>query len=314
MPVQEGLDILSARITEASGGRLVWKSNPAGSICPATEEWKAVHTGVLDFCGGGGSYMNAEVHFGTMISQRVAGIPPMPHYIWMDTVGSDLINDWYVKMGFDMFDIKGAGFHGPPEIFAHTNKELKVTGDLKGLKMRCSGDGGAVLARMGVGSVFMPLGEIFESMQRGVIDAYECSSPRFDWTMGLNEAGKYVYLSPIRAPTEVYQLLVKTSKFQALPDDLKVIIEDCGRSEALRYHSNLVAGDAEALQNFIDYGNIVQKLPGEIEEAFRIEANAYMAEQAATYPEAKSVLESQMAFAKMYNDLYGLPDWAKPRD
>jgi TRAP-type mannitol/chloroaromatic compound transport system substrate-binding protein len=314
MPVTASLERLASRIEEASQGRMVWKAEPAGAVCPATEEWKAVHTGVLDACAGGGSYMHAEIHFGTLISQRVGGIPPLPHHIWMISEGSDLINRWYVDLGFDMLDIKGAGCPGPPEIFAHLDKELKTAADLDGLKMRCSGDGGAVLARMGVGSVFMPLGEIFESMKRGVIDAYECSSPRFDWEMGLNEVGKYVYLSPIRAPTEVYQLLVKRSKFEALPDDLKVIIEDCGRSEAFLYHSILTSGDAEALQNFTDYGNILGPLPKAIVDAFLVEADAYYDELAQEYPETKAVLDSQRAFAKNWNSLYGLPDWAIPRD
>jgi TRAP-type mannitol/chloroaromatic compound transport system substrate-binding protein len=313
MPVTVGLERVAAKIEEASQGRMVWKVNPAGAVCPATEEWKAVHTGVLDVGAGGGSYMHAEIHFGTLISQRVGGIPPLPHLIWMDTVGSDLINKWYVDLGYDMYDVKGAGFHGPPEIFAHLDRELKTAADLDGLKMRCSGDGGAVLARMGVGSVFMPLGEIFESMKRGVIDAYECSSPRFDWEMGLNEVGKYVYLSPVRAPTEVYQLLVKRSKFEALPDDLKVIIEDCGRSEAIRYHTMLTSGDADALQKFRDYGNIVGPLPEGIVEAFTKEADAYYDELAAEYPETKEVLDSQRAFARNWDSLYGLPSWAKPR-
>jgi TRAP-type mannitol/chloroaromatic compound transport system substrate-binding protein len=293
---------------------MVWKVNPAGAVCPGSEEWKAVHTGVLDVGAGGGSYMTAEVHFGTMISQRVGGIPPLPHQIWLESMGSDLINRWYVDLGYDMLDIKGAGMPGPPEIFIHLEKELTGPEDLDGLKMRCSGDGGKVLSRLGVGSVFMPLGEIFESMKRGVIDAFECSSPRFDWQMGLNEVGKYIYLSPIRAPTEVYQLLVNRTRFEALPDDLKVIIEDCGKAEAYRYHGILSSGDAEALQNFRDYGNIVDKLPRSIEEAFVREADAYMDEMAAEYPEAKEVLESQRAFAKNWYDLYGLPAWATPRD
>jgi len=314
MPVTVGLERLASRIEAASDGRMVWKVEPAGAVCPATEEWKAVHTGVLDVGAGGGAYMTAEIHFGTMMAQRVGGIPPLPHLIWLDTFGDDLVNRWYVDLGYDIMHVKGAGFGGPPEIFAHLDKELTSPDDLNGLKMRCSGDGGAVLSRMGVGSVFMPLGEIFESMQRGVIDAYECSSPRFDWEMGLNEVGKYVYLSPVRAPTEVYFLIVKRSKFEALPDDLKVIIEDCGRSEAVRYHTMLTSGDAEALQKFRDYGNIVQKLPSSIEEAFVKEADVYLDELAAKYPEAKDVLDSQRAFAKNWGDLYGLPTWATPRD
>jgi len=35
--------------------------------------------------------------------------------------------------------------------------------------------GGKILEKMGVGAVFMALGEVFESMLRGTIDAFECT-------------------------------------------------------------------------------------------------------------------------------------------
>jgi TRAP-type mannitol/chloroaromatic compound transport system substrate-binding protein len=222
-----------------------------------------------------------------------------------------MVNKWYKAKNFDILDVKGAGFHGTPEIWIHLDKPLKSLADIKGLKMRCSGDGGAVLARMGLGTVFMPLGELFEAMKRGTIDAYECSSPQFDWTMKLNEVGKYIYLSPTRAPTEVYQFLVKKSKFEALPDDIKIIVEDIGRAEATRYHSVLVSKDEAALENFRKYGNIVETLPKDIDAEFVKQANIYLDEQAVKYPEVKEVLDSMRAFAKMWNQLYGLPEWAK---
>jgi TRAP-type mannitol/chloroaromatic compound transport system substrate-binding protein len=163
---------------------------------------------------------------------------------------------------------------------------------------------------MGVGTVFMPLGEVFEAMSRGLIDAYEVSSPRFDWEMGMNEVGKYIYLNPIRAPTEVYQLLVKTSKFEALPDDLKMMFNELGEAETWDYHNKLISGDIEALQNFRDYGNIVGPLPLEIEEEFGRQAKIYIDGQMAKDPTFALIVESQRLFAKNFNDIYGLPSWA----
>jgi len=306
MPVAIGLDELSARITEASGGRLVWDSKPAGAVCPATEEWKAVDKGVLDFCAGGGSYTIADIPFGTTMSQTVGSkLPPLAVNVWLQIEGRDLANKWYEQMGYDFVDI--GGFNGLPEGWIHLDKPLKGPGDLKGLKMRCSGDGGAVLARMGVGTVFCPLGEIFENMSRGVIDAYECSNPSFDWDMGLQEAGKYYYLNPTRAPFENYQLLVTRSKWEELPDDLKVIVEDCGQAEAMYYYSRLVASNVQAIQNFKDYGVIVDKLPKSIEEAFIAEANKYLDERMAQFPSLAEVLGSQREVEKMWAELYGLP-------
>jgi len=306
MPVSVGLEELSERIGIASGGRFIWEPKPAGAVCPATEEWKAIDKGVLDFCAGGGSYMVSDIPFSSIVAQRVgARLAPLAHVVWFEVGGRDLINGWYEKMGYDFMDV--GGLHGLPEGWIHLDRELKGPGDLKGLKMRCSGDGGVVLSRLGVGSVFMPLGEIFENMKRGVIDAFECSNPAFDWDMGLYEVGKYYYLNPTRAPWENYQILVSRSKWNELPDDLKVIVEDCCRAETLYYYSRLVRANTEAIQNFKDYGVIVEKLPTSIEEAFVKEANKYLDERAAEFPSMDEVLKSQREFEDMWAELYGLP-------
>jgi TRAP-type mannitol/chloroaromatic compound transport system substrate-binding protein len=200
---------------------------------------------------------------------------------------------------------------GLPEGWIHTNKPLKGPEDLKGLKMRASGDGGIVLHRMGVGTVFMPLGEIFENMKRGVIDAYECSCPAFDYKMGLYDAGKYYYLSGTRAPWENYEILVARDKFEALPEDLKAILMNAIAGAEIEYHNKLVRDNAAAIQGFKDKGVIVDKLPSSIDEAFVKEAKKYMDEQAAKYPSVKEMLDSQMKFEAQWKELYGLPSPGK---
>lgn len=311
MPVTWGMEDFSKRVEIATQGRLIMKVHPAGAIAPATEEHKALQTGVLDWAGSGGGYMRGDMSWSGQLIQPVAGMPPEPLQVWLDIYGCDIANKWFDTLGWDFQFIKGSGFAGPPELFGHFQKELNTVADLDGIKMRCSGDGGTVLGRMGVGPLFMPLGEVFEAMQRGLIDAYECSSPRFDWEMGLQEVGKYIYMCPVRAPTEVYMFLVKKSVFMALPDDLKVIIEDMAVAETWDYHSKLVAGDEEAMQNFKDYGNIVQPLPLEIVERFGNEALDYIDGEMAKDPGYQEVAQSQRDFAKMWDELYGLPSWAK---
>lgn len=310
MPVSVGLQDLSERIKNATGGRLIWNAKPAGSVCPATQEWKAIDKGVLDFGATGASYMVPEVPFGSIISQRVgAKISPLGHMMWFETGGRELVNKWYKQMNYKFINV--GGFHGLPEGWIHLNKPLKGPQDLKGLKMRASGDGGIVLSRMGVGTVFMPLGEIFEAMKRGVIDAYECSCPAFDYDMALYEAGKYYYLSPTRAPWEMYEIMVSRSKWEALPEDLKAIVLNCIKGAEVGYHARLIAKNEKAVQGFKDKGVIVEILPSSIDDAFVPEATKYLKEVAAKHASMNEILTSQLKFEEMWKNLYGLPSPGK---
>jgi TRAP-type mannitol/chloroaromatic compound transport system substrate-binding protein len=306
MPVHEGLTRLAESIKVASNGQLIMEAKPAGAVVPATEEWKAVDRGVLDFCAGGGSYMAADVRFGTALSQLPAGMPPLPNLIFQKMVATDLVDEWYEKRGYNMMDLP-CGLPGLPEGWIHLDKKLEDPDDLKGLKMRASGDGGEILAAMGVGTVFMPLGEIFESMHRGVIDAFECSCPAFDWSMGLQEVGEYYYLSPTRAPTEVYQWLVNKDSFAELPDHLKQVLEDCCLAEGIKYHEMLHGRNAKAIQDFKDYGVIVETLPASIDEAFVEQTKAYYKAEVEEHPELKDYLEAYFEFARNWEELYGFP-------
>lgn len=306
-PPYEGLVRLAERIEEASDGRLVITAHPAGAVVPATEEWKGINSGVLDCCAGGGSYMVSDVRFQTVFSQCPGGMPPLPLLIFHRTVGYEVMNKWYNQKGFAFIDL-GAGFHGLPETWIHTNDPLTGPEDLSGLKMRASGDAGKILEGMGVGTVFLPLGEVFEAMQRGTIDAFECSCPAFDNSMGLQEAANYQYLSPSRAPTEIYQFLVSEEKFNELPDDLKAIVTSCAMEESVVYHALLNAKNGPALDAMRAAGSVIEPLPASINAAFSEAAVEFYADEVTKFPELEDYMVNYyLPFAKSWNDLYGFP-------
>ena len=61
------------------------------------------------------------------------------------------------------------------------NREINSLADLDGLKMRIPGIGGEVVSRVGVEAVNIPGGELYTSMQTGVIDATEWVGPTMTW-------------------------------------------------------------------------------------------------------------------------------------
>ena len=88
----------------------------------------------------------------------------------METGGG---NELFTEL-YEPFGMTWIGDHlWSPEDFAYTSFPLNTIEDIKKLKMRTAGPGGEILARMGASTVFLPGGELYESMQRGVFNAFE---------------------------------------------------------------------------------------------------------------------------------------------
>ena len=103
-------------------------------------------------------------------------------------------------------------------------KEIKSLEDLKGLKIRISGQGGDVMARFGVNALNTPPGELYMAMETGVLDAVEWIAPAFDMAMGFHKVAPYYYTGWSK-PSGEGQYLINKKKLEALPEDLKAILE-----------------------------------------------------------------------------------------
>lgn len=80
------------------------------------------------------------------------------------------------------------------------NKEINSVDDLKGLKMRIPGQGGDVMGKLGVSTVALPGGQIYENLVSGAIDATEWVGPYNDYFLKLYEAAKYYYWPGMHEP------------------------------------------------------------------------------------------------------------------
>jgi TRAP-type mannitol/chloroaromatic compound transport system substrate-binding protein len=72
-------------------------------------------------------------------------------------------------------------------------KEIKTVEDLKGLKFRCGGFAGQVLAKLGVVPQQIPGSDIYPALEKGTIDAAEWIGPYDDQKLGFNKVAKYYY-------------------------------------------------------------------------------------------------------------------------
>jgi TRAP-type mannitol/chloroaromatic compound transport system substrate-binding protein len=268
-------------ITIASGGRLEVKPFVGGSVVPAYKELDAVNEGVLQMCYTCPMYQLDKWSSAGLISSRPGGLPGEALRTWFNYGGgADLMNK--MMEGYNVMTFPGALSPLPEEVFFHSKVKLETVDDLKGLKARCMGDGGEILARMGAATVIIPGGELFEAMQRGTIDAFEYSTLASNWVMHFNEVAKYVYLSPSRAPSDPQCFYVNKEAWEALSDDLKQLVQDEIDKWTQAQHEYLVYESVKAVDKFKEAGCEVLKVPKEIEDALYAEADKFYAEKSAS--------------------------------
>jgi TRAP-type mannitol/chloroaromatic compound transport system substrate-binding protein len=286
--------VLANTITEASGGRLIIDIEQGGAIVPAGEEFDGVRTGALEIAFSANMY-NKHLHSAApSLSSVSGGLSSIQRMFWFEYGGGlELANELYAPHGITYIGYIAL----PGEDWAYTKEPLKTVDDLKKLKMRTAGDGGEILARLGAATVFMPGGELYESMQRGVINAFEYGAANEAWENGFHEVFNHVYLSTSRAPSDENSVVVGTETFNALPNDLKLIVETVVLEAADNYYGPTIMKDAQSLQNIRDYGCTVEPLPKEIEDAFLAEAEKFYDEAMAKEDDLyRRIMESQREF------------------
>jgi TRAP-type mannitol/chloroaromatic compound transport system substrate-binding protein len=111
------------------------------------------------------------------------------------------------------------------------NKEINSADDLKGLKMRIPGLGGTVLSKLGVSTVSLPGGQIYENLLSGAIDATEWVGPYNDYFMKFYEAAKYYYYPGFHEPGSMIALGCNKSWWDALDKTDQLLIEAAASME-----------------------------------------------------------------------------------
>ncbi len=288
---------IADRINKACGGRLVIDQVAVGgAIVPAGKELDGLRTGALDWGYTCATYNKSLHNAFPLFAQVAGGLSSLQRIFWMtDGGGQQLAEELCARFGATFMTYIAL----PPEDWGYTNIPLNTLDDLKKLKMRTAGDPGEVLGRLGASTVFLPGGQLYESMQRGVINSFEYGAAKECYENKFHEVFKYLYQSPSRAPCDENSIIVRTESFNKLTDDLKAIVREVCQGSIGDYYGPCIVGDALALQKIIDYGIKVQPLPKQIEDAVYAEAQKFYDEKMKTEDELYvRILKSMRDFQK----------------
>ncbi len=297
LPVlQTGAERFAKRVEEATDGRIKIQVFAAGELVPALNVFDAVSAGTVEVGSGAAYYWAGKAPAAQWFAAVPFGLNPQG------------INAWfYSGGGLKLWEEVYAPFNLVPRPQGNTGvqmggwfrKKMETIEDYKGLKMRIPGLGGKVIAKAGGTVVLLPGGEIFTSLERGVIDATEWVGPMHDLRMGFYKAAKYYYYPGWHEPGTCLEVMFNKKVYDGLPADLKAIVDAVAMETNLWSLSEFEAGNGAALQELITQHKVeLVRFPESLLDELREMAKETMEEEADKDAMSRKVHEAFKTFKK----------------
>ena len=284
-----------ARYVDAmSGGRLKVKVYGAGEIVPAFEVFDAVAQGVAQAGHGAAYYWKGKIPASVFFTAVPFGMTAQEMNGWLHYGGGlELWRALYAPFGV----VPYAGGSTGVQMAGWFNKELRNASDLNGLKMRIPGLAGEVFDAAGGTAVRISGGEVYTSMQTGVIDAVEWVGPYNDRTLGLHQVAEFYYYPGWHEPGAMLEFIINDAALAELPEDLKAIVEYAARAANQDMLDEFTARNNESLRSLIDEsGTQLRRLPDDVLSLLYEKSVLAMADLVEQDPMAAEIEASYRAF------------------
>jgi TRAP-type mannitol/chloroaromatic compound transport system substrate-binding protein len=257
-----GAERFARRVTEMSGGRLIIRVHAAGELVPPLQGFEAVANGTAELSHGFAAQHDGKSRAFCFFTAVPFGFDSGEHAAWIRHGGGQRLWDELCEP----FGLKPllCGNTGPA-MAGWFRKEIRKPEDLKGLKVAAIGFSAPVLESLGAAPVAMSLGEIEGALESKTIDAAEGFGPTIDLALGLHKGMRFYYGPGVQQPAAAVQLLIAKAKFDALPADLKAMVEAAASAENDEVLAELTLRGGPAMQILTKQQNVqLRQMPREV--------------------------------------------------
>lgn len=286
------------KVNDMAGGRLKIEVLPSGAVVPAFQLLEAVNKGTLD--GGHGV---VAYHYGKNSALALWGSGPAfgmdPNMVlaWHTHGGGKaLLEEIYKSINMDVVSY----LYGPmpTQPLGWFKKPVARVEDLKGLKFRTVGLAVDLFTELGVAVNPLPGGEIVPALDRGLIDAAEFNNASSDRVLGFPDVAKNCMLQSYHQSGEQFEVLFNRTKYNALPADLKAIIDVAVQAASADMSWKAVDRNSKDYDELKKAGVKFYKTPDAILRAQLDAWDKVVAKKSKENPFFQRVLDSQRAFAE----------------
>ena len=224
-------------LTKRTNGKVAVKTFPAGTLLGAREMYDGVTKGVADIGLGSPSYDPGRFPLTSGVS--------LPMGFTNATVASRTL--WELTKEFrpkEYEDFKLIAMFTTEPGFIQTKTAVRNAADLNGMKLRAAGTGVPVLKALGAAPIGMPMPEVPQSVQTGVINGTMTSREVLQ-DFKLAESLKFVTDYPTVVVT--FAAVMDRKRWDKLPADVQKVIDQLAAEMPAwtgQYHDNENVGAA----------------------------------------------------------------------
>ena len=243
-PVHKGMVFMAERAREESAGRLRIDIYPSEQLGNERECIEQVQLGALAMTKASSAHLEAFVP-----QLKVLGLPYLfrdDEHMWKvldGPIGTELLAAGESK------GLKGLCFYDAgARSFYTRNKLIKTPADLSGMKIRVMQSEMCMKMIEALGGSPTPIawGELYTSLQQGVVDGAENNPPSFH-TSKHYEICKYYILDEHLRPPDV--LVISTSVWNGLPPELRQALQAAVTGSVIEQRKLWAVAVTEALEH-----------------------------------------------------------------
>jgi len=281
-------EIVSRRVAEMTDGAFQIQVSGPGEIVPGLQILDAVSQGSVE-CG----FTSSLFYFGKDPSLAISTTLPMGMssrgmFAWLHYGGGrDQLRDVFRDQGVHAIPAACTG----AQMGGWSKKEIRTPEDMRGLKFRIAGLGGAVMQKLGAVPQQIAPSDIYPALERGVIDGAEYIGPYDDEKLGFGRIAKFYYYPGFQEVAPSTDFLVNARAWEALPAAYKGMLE-CAGTEA--WHATAAKYDVlnpPALRRLVAAGTQLRPYPREVMAALYKGAQELYAELGAQNPRFRRIHE-----------------------
>jgi TRAP-type mannitol/chloroaromatic compound transport system substrate-binding protein len=288
-----------AFVEEMSAGRIKIDALPVNAVTNINGAIDAVHSGTLDGAHHVPAYYYGKDHAVSLMGTGpMMGMSGQMWLAWYYYGGGQALYEKLVqtKLKLNVVSL----FHMPMQNqpLGWFKNEIKGPDDFKGMKFRTVGLATGIYQGLGASVVSVAGAEVASSLDRSVIDAAEFNNTTSDTVYGLPDVRKVLMARSYHQPSEILEISLNKTKYDAMPADLKAIMKYAAWAESANGEWKFIDKNSKDYAALAGKGVKIFKTPTSVLEAQLKAWDTVVAEESKSNPEFVAILDSQKAWAQ----------------